>query len=67
VRKRIFELLGDTTFSFIFNKSIQDLAVEYLSKYAKQQSFQKAPILFQNESMKRGAYKLMKKLLGVEY
>jgi hypothetical protein len=69
VRERIFELLKDEKSLMWSDKSIQEIAVDYLSKHAKQESFEKAPILFQsnNKSIKRGAYKLMKSLLGVEY
>jgi hypothetical protein len=69
VRERIFELLKEETYSIVLNKSMQEIAVDYLSRHAKQESFEKAPILFQsnNKKIKKGAYKLMKSLLGVEY
>jgi hypothetical protein len=69
VRERIVELLGDETYSVRLDKSMQEIAVDYLSRHAKQESFEKAHILFQsnNKLIKRGAYILMKSLLGVEY
>ncbi len=67
-RNRIFELLRDELFSIYSNKSSQDFAVDYLSKYAREESREKAPLLFntKDESTRRGAYKLMKALLTIQ-
>ncbi|MGC1122364.1 MAG: hypothetical protein WBA22_14830, partial [Candidatus Methanofastidiosia archaeon] len=65
VTSRFFELLEDESFNLFFKKTNQQIAVDYLSKYARDESSKKAPRLFRegNDSLKRGAYKLMKALL----
>ena len=65
VAKKIFGLLKDESYSLLSRKSIQDIAVEYLTKNARGESLEKALILFktEDEPAKKGAYKLMKALL----
>ena len=60
IKEKIFTLLTDKYWR------VQDRAAEYLSKYARKESMKKAPSLFKSRSIsdKRGAYKLMKKLLA---
>ena len=63
--EKIFELLSDESCSLFPTIQIQDFAVEYLSRYAREESIKKIPILLtsKDESTKKGAYKLMKALL----
>jgi HEAT repeat protein len=65
VKKEIFKLLRDETYLPISNKTIQDIAVEFLSQFAREESLENAPILFTSKNLptKRGAYKLMKALI----
>jgi hypothetical protein len=68
VTSRIFELLKDESFSLFLGKTGQQIAVDYLSKYARDESSRKVSRLFQegDDPLKRGAYKLMKALLDSE-
>ena len=63
--EKIFELLSNESCSLFPTIQIQDFAVEYLSRYAREESIKKIPILLtsKDESTKKGAYKLMKALL----
>ncbi len=65
IKKKIFELLADEAYSPFSGRKIQDIAVEYLCHHAREESREKAPILFKShdEPTKRGAYNLMKALL----
>jgi HEAT repeat protein len=65
VKKEVFKLLRDETYLPSSNRIIQDIAVEFLSQFAREESLEKAPILFASEDLptKRGAYKLMKALI----
>ncbi|MGD2251111.1 MAG: HEAT repeat domain-containing protein, partial [Candidatus Methanofastidiosia archaeon] len=64
IKNQIFELLRDETYSIFSNKPIQDIAVEFLSRHAREKSLEEAPNLYQSKdySTKKGAYKLMKAL-----
>lgn len=67
IKEKIFGLLKDESYSIFSDKRIQEIAVEYLSKYARKESMKRAPDLFKkDESTKRGAYKLMKALLTAQ-
>ena len=68
IKEKIFELLRDESFPMLLEKSVQDVAIEYLSKHARKESLEKAVTLFdsKDEKMKRGVYKLMKNLLAVQ-
>jgi HEAT repeat protein len=69
IRQKIFELLKDESCPSVSEPTIQDMAVEYLSRYAAKESTEKAPILFtsKNISTQRGAYNLMKALLATTH
>ncbi len=68
VRKEIFRLLRNESYSLSSGRKIQDIAVEFLSMYAREESFEKAPNLFITEDLptRRGAYKLMKALIQTQ-
>jgi len=68
IKEKFFELLRDESYTLFSGKRVQDVAAEYLSKHAREESSKKAPILFtsKDELTKRGAYKLMKALLTDE-
>ncbi len=65
IREKVFELLADESYALFLSTTIQNAAVEFLSKCARDQSLEKAPTIFESkdEPTKRGAYKLMKALL----
>jgi HEAT repeat protein len=68
VTSKFFELLEDESSNPFLGKTNQQIAIDYLSKYVKDESSRKASRLFQegDYSLKRGAYKLMKALLASE-
>lgn len=63
VKKKIFALLSDESYSTFLDRKVQDLALDYLSRYAQKESVS-GLLLFtsRDESTRRGAYNLMKAL-----
>jgi hypothetical protein len=66
-KKEFFRLLRDE-YSLLPGRTIQDITVEFLSKYAKEESLETAPGLFISGDLptRRGAYKLMKALIQTQ-
>ncbi|MGC1119633.1 MAG: HEAT repeat domain-containing protein, partial [Candidatus Methanofastidiosia archaeon] len=65
VKEEFFRLLSDQMRLPSSNKTIQDIAVEFLSQFAREESLERASILFISKDwhIERGAYKLMKALI----
>ncbi|MBU7047843.1 MAG: HEAT repeat domain-containing protein [Theionarchaea archaeon] len=68
VKKEIFRLLRDEIYLPSLGKTIQDIAVEFLSQRAREESSKEVPYLFISDDLptKRGAYTLMKALIQTQ-